>query len=239
MAYVTYCAKQGVRLYPINGSPAYLVDQVHAELALGHPVVFTEPDPYVAASLGWSHVCVFFKDTVDTITAMDPFGGHLVEKSNSDWINALLFHQVWAMEKVETTNLAVPAGWSDDGKTLTAPNGKIVVNGFRQYVLSHDWHPENVPLENEHGLSQLETSNPSLGGGTQQIFRLCVLEWNNAKGVFEMWVGQEVLALRAVAANLFAQVATLKNAGTDPVAEQCKQALLQAKAILGPAFAKL
>src|SRR5260221_4906186 len=68
--YVEYCAKQGVRLFPVNGSPAYLVGQAHAYLAKNMPVVFSEVDPYAAASLGWTHVCVWFKDTSNTLTAL-------------------------------------------------------------------------------------------------------------------------------------------------------------------------
>lgn len=92
----------------------------------------------------------------------------------------------------------IPDGWKDDGATLTAPNGKIVVKGFRARILSDaNWQAVNIPLENEHGVSSEEMSNPSLGGGTQQIFRLSVLEWTQARGVYEMWVGQELLAVRA------------------------------------------
>ena len=90
----------------------------------------------------------------------------------------------------------VPQGWKDDGTTLTAPNGFRVVKGFRQFVLSNRWDYKNWPLEEEHGMSQLEFSDPSLGGGTQQVFRTDVLEWTQARGVFRMWVGQEILALR-------------------------------------------
>src|SRR5207245_336630 len=139
--YVDYCANQGVRLHPVNGSNAYLVKQVRAELAAGHPVLLTEPDPYVAATLGWSHVCVFYKDTDTTLVAMDPFGGHDVEKTDDLWISTILFNQIWVMEKSLTNTITVPAGWKDDGTTLTAPNGYKVVQGFRGYVLAHEWHP--------------------------------------------------------------------------------------------------
>ena len=44
----------------------------------------------------------------------------------------------------------VPQGWSDDGHTLIAKNGRKVVAGFRGWILTHDWNPENVPLEEEH-----------------------------------------------------------------------------------------
>lgn len=96
--------------------------------------------------------------------------------------------------------VSVPTGWKDDGTTLTAPNGFVVVKGFREYVLQNAWEPYNWPLENEHAVSQEEMSNPSLGGGTQQVFRSTVLEWTNTRGVYQMWVGQELLAVRAMLA---------------------------------------
>ena len=96
--------------------------------------------------------------------------------------------------------MGVPQGWRDDGTTLIAPNGKRVVQGFRARVLQ-GWDPVNWPLEEEHGENPLEISNPSLGSGTQQVFRWTILEWTQTKGVFEAWGGQELLALRAKLAN--------------------------------------
>jgi len=91
---------------------------------------------------------------------------------------------------------APPQGWKDDGTTLTAPNGIGVVKGFRQYLLGHSWRADDWPLEPEHGQNPLELSNPSIGGGTQQVFRRTVLEWTPKQGIFEAWVGQELLELR-------------------------------------------
>jgi hypothetical protein len=107
--------------------------------------------------------------------------------------------------------MGVPAGWRDDDTTLTAPNQKVVVKGFRQYVLDHNWDPANLPLENEHHLDQLEVSNPSLGGGSQQAFRWTVMEWTQKDNrVFEMWTGQELLGLRQQLGGLKQQVQSLQ-----------------------------
>ncbi len=35
----------------------------------------------------------------------------------------------------------VPTGWHDANNILTAPNGVVVVRGFRDYVLNHNWDP--------------------------------------------------------------------------------------------------
>jgi len=101
----------------------------------------------------------------------------------------------------------VPQGWSDDGTTLTAPNGITVVHGFRDYVLNNGWDPNNWPLEEEHGQTPLELSNPGIGGGTQQIFRTMVLEWAPSRNVFTAWGGQELLKLRALLAACNGKVA--------------------------------
>src|SRR5258707_424072 len=90
----------------------------------------------------------------------------------------------------------VPQGWTDDGTTLTAPNGVKVVHGFRDWVLSHNWDPANEPVMAEFGTSLLEASNPSLGGGTQQLFNWTMLGWNASRGVFVEWGVRELAFCR-------------------------------------------
>ena len=105
--------------------------------------------------------------------------------------------------------MIIPIGWTDDGTALHNPVNAFVVAGtFRQYVLgilsSTVWNPVNVPLEDQHAQSPLEISNPPLGAGQQQVFRLSVLEESpafNSGKPFESWVGQELLVLRAQIAN--------------------------------------
>lgn len=108
-------------------------------------------------------------------------------------------------------NMNVPNGWHDDGSALTAPNGHRVTSGFRQYILSNTWDPNDWPLEEEHGQSPLEISNPSLGDGTQQVFRMSVLEWIQSQNkVIKAWGGQELLAVRAKLSPLQGQISTLQ-----------------------------
>lgn len=94
----------------------------------------------------------------------------------------------------------VPKGWTDTGATLTAPNGITVTLGFRDYVLNNNWDANNWPLEEAHAQDPLELSNPGIGNGTQQTFRMSVLEWTPALGVFVAWSGQELLKMRALLA---------------------------------------
>ncbi|HLZ64373.1 MAG TPA: peptidoglycan recognition family protein [Ktedonosporobacter sp.] len=98
----------------------------------------------------------------------------------------------------------VPQGWTDDGKTLTAPNGIPVVMGFRQYILDpkNQWSAGNWPIEAEHGQSPLEISNPDYGSGSQQLFRWTMLGYTQQHGVFAEWIGEELLAYRAEVAKL-------------------------------------
>jgi hypothetical protein len=91
----------------------------------------------------------------------------------------------------------IPQGWHDDGTILIAPNKVPVIKGFRDYILADPtWDANNWPLQPEEARNPLEVSNPSLGTGTQQLFRLCALEWTPSRGVFLAWIGQEVIALR-------------------------------------------
>jgi N-acetylmuramoyl-L-alanine amidase-like protein len=135
----------------------------------------------------------------------------------------------------------VPTGWTDDGTTLTAPNGKKVVHGFRDWVLSHNWDSANWPLTSEFGVASLEASNTSLGSGTQQIFRFAMLGWTQQRGVFLEWLGVELAfcrqqvqryaadnaQLKADLAKATAPVPTIQ--GVDPLKVKAFQAAAEAK----------
>lgn len=126
--------------------------------------------------------------------------------------------------------IMIPTGWHDDGTTLTAPNGVKIGTGMRNYVLAHNWNSNNWPLSEEFHAQQLEGSNPSLGGGTQQFFRWTVLEWNQARGVFEMWVGQELQYTR----NKLAQMYTAYQQATQQIQElKAQLAAAQKPSIVG------
>jgi hypothetical protein len=111
----------------------------------------------------------------------------------------------------ESASGNIPAGWRDNGTTLTAPNGHIVVRGFREYILAHTWNEHNLPLEEEVSLNSLEESNPSLGGGSQQVFNWTTLEWTTSRGVFVAWTGQELLKVRAERDILKTHLVSLKS----------------------------
>ncbi|GLV60769.1 hypothetical protein KDH_75880 [Dictyobacter sp. S3.2.2.5] len=209
--YVAEAARRGVDLHTVDGEMSTLLSRIRAELAQGHPVVAAELDPYVSASLDWTHMIAFYGCSATTLTAMDPYIAQPVTKSDADWLKVLKYNEVWPMSKQPPALVKhVPAGWKDDGTTLTAPNGKVVVKGFRDYILTHGWDSDDLPLENEQGVAQLEVGNPGLGGGTRQRFRRTTLEWSATHPVFEAWTGQELIALEQMGRQLTKERDTLK-----------------------------
>lgn len=106
--------------------------------------------------------------------------------------------------------ITIPQGWTDDGTTLTAPDGVQVVLGFRDYVLANNWNANNWPLDHEFAANPVEQSNPGLGAGTAQDFRWTRLEYTAETEVFVAWVGQELVWYQQQNAALQAQVATLQ-----------------------------
>ena len=85
----------GAEIVPQKGSNKSLVALAHKQLQAGHPVVFTEPDPYKE---GWSHVCCFYGEVDGGLLALDPYPvGHTIEKSDSGWQSTLLYGQIWVV----------------------------------------------------------------------------------------------------------------------------------------------
>lgn len=109
------------------------------------------------------------------------------------------------------TKVTIPAGWKDDGTTLTAPNGIVVVKGFRDWILNKPWDSADYPLDAEHVITSgsIEPGNPSIGPGSRQDFRMTSLGWTSAKGVYSIWTGQDILALQAQVKSIQADVTLL------------------------------
>lgn len=96
------------------------------------------------------------------------------------------------------SNQNVPGSdWHDDGTTLTCPDGKVFVKGFRQYVLEHRWDAKDVALENEHGNENPILHNETVGSGTSQCTRDHYFFWTEKVGVIcEQQLGAEIFALQ-------------------------------------------
>ena len=106
--------------------------------------------------------------------------------------------------------MGIPAGWKDDGTTLTAPNGVTVVQGFRAWALGHAWDAEDWPLAAEQKLDSVEPGNAAIGAGTRQDFRMTSLGWTQARGVYHIWSGQDLLALTHQLAEAETEIADLR-----------------------------
>ena len=115
----------------------------------------------------------------------------------------------------------VPQGWSDDGTTLVAPSGHKVVSGFREYVISHSWDPNNVPLEEEHGRTPVESYYPSEGGSVQ-TFNYARLCWTPKRGVYVEGIGNELLGCERELATLKSQTPVTDLASIAQIADKYK-----------------
>jgi hypothetical protein len=121
--------------------------------------------------------------------------------------------------------MTIPTGWKDDGTTLVAPNGTPVILGFRDYVLNHAWNPDDWPLAPERHLESLEPGDPTAGAGQRQDFRMSSLGWNQAHGVYRIWVGRDLVALAAQVAELQTKLAAIPAGGPASDADAAAKAL--------------
>lgn len=199
-AFAEYCTQQGVHLSEVWGIGTVLTNAIIGNIKNGLPVLGTEPDPYEPkGTTGWTHAIIFygFDENKGTLTAMDPYIAAPVTKSVTEWASILQSSEVWSMEGSEEVG-GVPKGWTDDGTTLRPPSNKsskVVVLGFRQWILEHSWNPDDVPLENEVHSDPLMISNPGTGAGQRQRFKYSTLGWTPALGVFLIPTNLEIEAI--------------------------------------------
>jgi hypothetical protein len=203
--YVDLLARLGLSMARIEAAPADLVARACDAIASGHPVLLSIPSDWndQPPTSPYAHM-VAGCDVPDpnTLTAMNPWGGFYQTQPRAWWQERLArcsYHGIWIVQKGSPTMSGIPAGWRDDGATLTAPNGHQVVRGFRYFIRTASaWAPENVPLEEERHLESVEYHSPSLGPGSRQLFLRTALRWNNAtEGVKEEDLGTELFALEA------------------------------------------
>lgn len=238
-AFVAYAAQHGAHLFSIQAATGVgLVQAARTRLMLhpGQPVIATEPDPYAPASAagqGWTHVICFYKWSSTALTALDPWTGADITRSDQEWSTLLLDGEVWCMEAPVPPGApaspaspgarVIPAGWQDNGLpqprgALKAPNGVIVVSGFRDYITnpSTRWDSANVPLALESGRAPLLDSNPGYGRGTWQPFLRGVLLWTAQHGVVEMNIGPEIVCARQRLAQLELELEAARAAAPPP-----------------------
>lgn len=231
--YVDFCKTLGINLYSVKTTSAMeVVTLAHEFIEKGIPCTFTELDPYVDTNLaqyaGWTHACCWFADDNNGLTALDPFIGKALYKTNGAWASVLRSNQLWIAEK-EATMSGVPQYWRDDGTTLFCPShysggpeGQIK-GRMRDYVLANNWHYANVALGEAYHTVQLEASNKALGGGWQQRFRFALLgipdTGERAGQVIFEWLGVELDYYIAQCASLEKELLAIRP-GLDPVKVQ-------------------
>lgn len=205
--YIQYCASHGVNLSARSGSPSYLTDQIVFWLGQGCPVIGTIPSTYAPPDnqlnpSGSSHCIEFYEDGPDNLLAMNPWRAFAQGYTKEYWQSILCYGQVWVLQR-KANPLNVPNGWklSPDKSTLIAPNGHYLRMGFKDFVLAHDWHPDDQPLEEEHAIP----------GGTAQLMGNEELRWNSKQGVYLQPLGAELASLRAQVAQEADQLQNLQN----------------------------
>jgi hypothetical protein len=188
-AYVPICQKLGFNLRHLDGTPSALVSEAHNQLSTGHPVIFTEPDPYVSASLGWSHVCVFYSEAPGLLTAMDPYIARPVQRTDQEWEGLLEFNQIWVLEKLDVSIDIHTPGMSNDFEELDAHHWR------RKSANSSGGHPviqfgllENYKKYGNSGLCGRqflglpESGEITLGPNkVKQYYQFGCLCWDNGK----------------------------------------------------------
>jgi lysozyme len=146
---------------------------------------------------------------------------------NIPGINSTVDVNIYLGKEEIPSMTTIPTGWTDDGVTLKGPDGTPVSLGFRQHILADpNWDPANVPLEAEHHDLIIEQSNASLGAGQSQMFRWKRLEYTQKMGVFEGWLGQELLWYQKQYQALLQKIADLQQQLN---ADQSQVATLQAE----------
>ncbi len=113
-----------------------LVQTAHQHIKQGHPVVFTEPNPY--GNPDYTHVCVFFGESAGYLTCMDPWIAQAITRRDAEWAGILLDNQIWIMERlmIDLNNPTVagyyslqPNGWWLSKRTKTSAGQPIFIHG--------------------------------------------------------------------------------------------------------------
>lgn len=137
-AFVDYCKQHGAHLYAVEtSSDIEAVQTAHALLSQGKPVIFTQQDDYAPPQFrnSWTHVCVWYKDTNGTLTAMDPFGAREITFSDSIWASRLRSNELWTMEKsmIDITTPGVSSFFKQDalsGAWICLKSGNVIHGGI-------------------------------------------------------------------------------------------------------------
>jgi hypothetical protein len=189
-------------------------DYVNLQVMDGsHPYQWNDPH-------GLSHIVLIvgYDDETQAVVVHDPLRSVSGQPVDYSW-SSFQAAQFYVLSEVSGPSLlpsgqrgvtAVPVGWNDDGQVLTAPNGVPVVGDFRDWVLTHTWESQNWPLVAARQMNPIEWGYPSSGAGARQDFRLVSLGQPTGQEVYEIWVGQDIVALAQQVSTYQSQIAQLK-----------------------------
>ena len=179
--FVHLLAGYGLNLVPRTGTPKALYFRANVEILGGHPVLLSIPSDWNnnPPTSKYAHM-VAGRGVSDSqgawLEMMNPWTAQY-ERHDAGWwysrLGACGYKCAWVME---ATGMPIPTGWTDDGMTLTAPNGVKVVRGFRDHILAAAaWSSALVPMAPEYGIAN----------GSRQDFAMR-LEWTAATNVQEV-----------------------------------------------------
>ncbi|GEM_PF-2014530 len=189
-------------------------DYVNLQLVDGsHPYEWNDPH-------GLSHIVLIvgYDDETQAVVVHDPLRSASGQPADYSW-QSFQAAQFYVLSEVSGPSLllsghgestSAPVGWSDDGQILTAPNGVPVVGGFREWVLTHAWESQNWPLTAARQMDAIEWGYPSSGPGARQDFRIVSLGQPTGQDVYQIWVGQDIVALAQQLSDCKAQIAQMK-----------------------------
>lgn len=209
----------------ITYTPSIPVDELHNRLlqeAGVKPVVIEIARAYALpgdeAGVDYHYICVVGispQGYVCNDGDNSAISSHLVTYSWAE-IEAASPCAVMTLEMAHT--MGIPAGWSDDGSILRAPNGEVLEHAFRDFVLNHPaWDPMLLPVGGDIGIP----------GGDRHDFTFA-LEWDSASG-----------QTKAVAGPDYSKTPPPLNPAVKTDLEAAQSQLASASASLSDALSKL
>ncbi|HEY7984331.1 MAG TPA: hypothetical protein VID73_09190 [Ktedonobacterales bacterium] len=144
--YVAYAAAQGVRMWEVDGSGAWMVAAIAVELARGHPVYGAIPSQWgnttaadIAAHGGPTHAVMFCDASPGgaTLTAMNPWpvdgrSAFYQTMPSAWWATRLVYGHIYPMERtmLQITDVAAFFTAQDDTHWTCRQNGHTLALGM-------------------------------------------------------------------------------------------------------------
>ena len=194
--YIPWCAKHGTKLSMVEcGTFENAIQSAHKLLAENIPVIFTQQDDYAPLQFrnSYTHVCVFYADTANSLTCLDPYIDQPLTYSDDVWSTRLRSSQLWTLEKIATPqpkeeeiiviglDNATVAGYFEASGDMwkCKQTGKVIGNAILSWYRLYGNSALNgltylgLPLTSEIGIQ-------SVPGATYQRFERGVVVYDEA-----------------------------------------------------------